>query len=75
MADELSPLPTLSTEQAVAWLASHGVTVTATYLTNARRTGQLVAAIVAGKRRYSTQALWDFIVQLPSSTNRGRNTK
>lgn len=60
----------MSTEQAVAWLASHGVTVTANYLTTARRTGQLAAAIVAGKRRYSTQAVWNFIVSRPTTTRR-----
>lgn len=71
MADEISHLPTKSTTEAVAWLAAHGVEVTETYLTNARRSGKLTAAIVAGKRRYSTAELYRFVVSLPGSTRRG----
>ena len=72
MQSEISYLPTLSTTAAVEWLGNHGVDVTETYLTNARRSGKLAAAIVAGKRRYSTAELYRFVVQLPESTRRGQ---
>ncbi|KRD19802.1 hypothetical protein ASE48_22525 [Mycobacterium sp. Root265] len=45
--------------------------MTATYLTNARRRGQLQAHIVCGRACYSTAELYRFITSRPTSTRRG----
>lgn len=70
----LSPVATLSAAEAVAWLADelgvHGITER--FIKSETERGHLAAQIIAGRRRYSTQSLYAWIVTRPASTRRGR---
>lgn len=63
----LSPVPNLNVHQAVNWYrAELGVSVTPRYLKEYTSNGALACAIIAGRRMYSTRALYDFIVTRPT---------
>lgn len=64
---ELSPVPTMAIDDAVLWYKTAlGVTVTPRYLRECTNVGSLRCAIIAGRRRYSSQSLYEFIVTRPA---------
>lgn len=64
---ELSPVPTMAIDDAVLWYKTAlGVIVTPRYLRECTNVGSLRCAIIAGRRRYSSQSLYEFIVTRPS---------
>lgn len=54
--------PTLTVAQAVAWLNELGPQVTARYIGAQTDKGELPCAVIGGRRYYSEQNLWDFIL-------------
>ncbi|WP_460357693.1 hypothetical protein [Mycobacterium sp. ZZG] len=64
----LSPVPDRTVTDAVAWYRSIGVEVTERWLKSVTDRRELACRIVAGRRMYSTEELWRFIVTRPSRT-------
>jgi hypothetical protein len=64
----LSPVPDKSIKDAVAWYEEIGVHVTERWLKSVTDRKELVCRIIAGRRYYSTEALWRFIVTRPTRT-------
>lgn len=64
----LSHIPDKSVESAVEWYRGIGVEVTERWLKSVTDRRELVCRIVAGKRCYSTEELWRFIVTRPTRT-------
>jgi hypothetical protein len=57
----------MNVDEAVRWYKTElGVTVTPRYLKECTNVGSLRCAIVAGRRTYSSESLYDFIVTRPS---------
>ena len=76
LADEITHIPSETHDTAVAWLASHGMPVTVTYLRNARVRGELTGSIVCGRVLFSRAELYRFAVTRPKSKrNNGRKTR
>lgn len=64
----VSPVPDKTVQDAVAWYQGIGVVVTERWLKSVTDRRELVCRIVAGRRMYSTQELWRFIVTRPTRT-------
>jgi hypothetical protein len=64
----LSPVPDKSVKGAVEWYRGVGVEVTERWLKSVTDRNELVCRIIAGRRYYSTEELWRFIVTRPSRT-------
>ena len=64
----LSPVPDKCIKDAVAWYRGIGVEVTERWLKTVTDRKELMCRIVAGRRYYSTEELWRFIVTRPSRT-------
>lgn len=64
----VSPIPDKTVSDAVAWYASIGVPITQRWVKTVTDRRQLSCRIVAGRRMYSTQELWRFIVTRPTHT-------
>jgi hypothetical protein len=65
---EVSPIPDKTVAGAVAWYEGIGVEVTERWLKTVTDRKELICRIVAGRRMYSTEELWRFIVTRPSRT-------
>ena len=64
---QLSPVPNMTVEDAVLWYKNElGVTVTRRYLKECTNVGTLRCSIIAGRRTYSSESLYEFIVTRPS---------
>lgn len=75
---DVSPVPDKTVADAVAWYAVIGVPVTERWLKTVTDRRELACRIVAGRRMYSTEELWRFIVTRPTRTagaGRYNNTK
>ena len=64
----LSHVPDKSVKDAVEWYRGIGVDVTERWLKSVTGRRELVCRIVAGRRMYSTEELWRFIVTRPTRT-------
>src|SRR3954469_24724878 len=64
----VSPVPDKTVKDAVAWYAGIGVPVTEPWLKSVTDRRELACRIVAGRRMYSTDELWRFIVTRPTRT-------
>ena len=64
----VSPVPDKTVTDAVDWYRSIGVEVTERWLKTVTDRRELMCRIVAGRRMYSTQELWRFIVTRPART-------
>lgn len=64
----LSHIPDKSVKDAVEWYRRIGVNITERWLKSVTDRDELVCRIVAGKRMYSTEELWRFIVTRPTRT-------
>lgn len=75
---DVSPVPDKTVADAVAWYAGIGVPVTERWIKTVTDRRELSCRIVAGRRMYSTEELWRFIVTRPTRTAgaaRYNNTK
>jgi len=61
----LTWVPGMDIYQAVDWYKQIGVEVTPRYLKEKSNTGELRCSIIAGRRAYSSNDLWDFITSRP----------
>lgn len=64
----LSHLPDKTVKEAVEWYRGIGVEVIERWLKSVTDRNELVCRIVAGRRYYSTEELWRFIVTRPTRT-------
>jgi hypothetical protein len=64
----VSPVPDKTVADAVAWYRGIGVEVTERWLKSVTDRKELMCRIVAGRRMYSTEELWRFIVTRPTRT-------
>jgi hypothetical protein len=64
----LSPVPDKTVSDAIDWYRGIGVEVTERWLKIVTNRRELSCRIVAGRRCYSTEELWRFIVSRPSRT-------
>jgi hypothetical protein len=64
----VSPVPDKTVTDAVSWYRSIGVEVTERWLKTVTDRKELMCRIIAGRRMYSTQELWRFIVTRPTRT-------
>jgi hypothetical protein len=64
----VSPVPDKTVTDAVTWYQCIGVEVTERWLKTVTDREELMCRIVAGRRMYSTQELWRFIVTRPTRT-------
>jgi len=64
----LSPVPDKNVNDAVDWYSRIGVQVSQRWLKSVTDRKELVCRIVAGRRYYSTEELWRFIVTRPTRT-------
>jgi hypothetical protein len=64
----LSPVPDKTVAGAVEWYREIGVPVTERWIKTVTDRRELMCRIVAGRRTYSTQELWRFIVTRPTRT-------
>lgn len=64
----VSPVPDKTVGDAVAWYARIGVPVTERWIKTVTDRRELACRIVAGRRMYSTEELWRFIVTRPTRT-------
>ncbi|WP_142392650.1 hypothetical protein [Mycobacterium sp. 3519A] len=65
---DVSPVPDKTAADAVAWYAGIGVPVTERWIKTVTDRRELACRIVAGRRMYTTEELWRFIVTRPSRT-------
>ncbi len=70
---ELSPVPNIKqSAEAARWIAENlGIEVTERYIVDKTKQGRIDYSIIRGKRHYSSQALYDFIMscnKTPGST-------
>lgn len=75
---DVSPIPDKTVADAVAWYAGIGVPVTERWIKTVTDRRELSCRIVEGRRMYSTEELWRFIVTRPTRTAgaaRHKNTK
>lgn len=64
---QLSPVPSMDVHQAVNWCRVElKFPVTVRWLKECTNRGELSAAIVCGRRMYSTQAVYEFAVSRPN---------
>lgn len=61
---DLSPIPNIKQPAgAVRWIADHlGIEVTERYIVDKTKQGHIDYAIIGGRRHYSSQALYEFIL-------------
>lgn len=65
---DVSPVPDKTVTDAVTWYRGIGVEVTERWLKTVTDRKELMCRIVAGRRMYSTEELWRFIVTRPTRT-------
>ncbi|OBK18590.1 hypothetical protein A5636_20285 [Mycobacterium asiaticum] len=64
----LSHVPDKNLAQAVEWYRQLGVDITERWLKSVTDRNELICRIIGGRRMYSTEDLWRFIVTRPSRT-------